>query len=61
MSLTDEKTLTARALTKKDLDEQIAQVGAELFGADVAGRDCAPVAISSADYVLRMRRFMVYN
>ena len=61
MSRTDQATRVARPLTKKDLDERIGQVAEELFGADTEGHEWTPVPISFAEYVERMRRFMVYN
>lgn len=61
MSLTDERSAVARALTKKDLDEQIVQVAAELLGTEAGPGDGSPLPISAADYVRRMRRFIVYN
>jgi hypothetical protein len=64
MSRTDEKTRVAHPatrLTKKELDEQIGRVAEELFAADTAGIEWAPVPISFADYAKRMQRFMVYN
>ena len=68
MSRTKDRAVAALSptkLTKKDLDEQIARVATELFApnaeADVEDRDWTPVSISPADFVRRMRRFMVYN
>ncbi len=59
------KTLTLKLLTTRDLDERIGQVAAELFAEENAlmdeTQDWAPVPISAADFVRRMRRFMVYN
>ncbi len=61
MNRTDGQTLTIRPLTKKDLDEQIAQVTAELFGEEIDAQGWVPVPISAADFVRRMRCLMVYN
>ena len=58
------KTVTetgVRPLTKKDLDERIVQVAVELFGDETEGHDWAPVPISTAEFVRRMRPFVVYN
>jgi hypothetical protein len=59
------ETLGYRALTKRDLDERIGQVVAELFAAENASIDesqeWAPVPIDPADFVRRMRRYVVYN
>lgn len=58
-------TLTLKLLTKRDLDERIGQVVAELFAAESAlieeTQDWAPVPIDPADFVRRMRRYVVYN
>ena len=50
-----------RPLTTKDLDEQIGRVAAELFGPHEDDGDWAPVRISTAEFVRRMQRFVVYN
>ncbi len=59
------ETLTLKLLTKRDLDERIGQVVAELFAGENAlineTQDWAPVPIDPADFVRRMRRFVVYN
>ena len=60
------ETLTLKgSLTKRDLDERIGQVAAELFAEENAlmgeTQDWAPVPIDTAEFVRRMRRFMVYN
>ena len=59
------ETLTLKLLTQRDLDERIGQVVAELFAKENAlmeeTQDWAPVPIDPADFVRRMRRFVVYN
>ncbi len=59
------QTHPLKALTKRDLDERIGQVVAELFAAESAlidaTQDWAPVPIDPADLVRRMRRYVVYN
>ncbi len=59
------ETLEFKSLTKRDLDERIGQVVAELFAAENASIDeaqeWAPVPIDPADFVRRMRRYVVYN
>ncbi len=59
------KTVALKFLTQRDLDERIGQVVAELFADENALMDetqeWAPVPISAADFVRRMRRFVVYN
>ncbi len=58
-------TLAYKSLTKRDLDERIGQVVAELFAAETASLDeaqaWAPVPIDAAEFVRRMRRYVVYN
>jgi hypothetical protein len=58
-------TLAYKSLTKRDLDERIGQVVAELFAAENASLDeaqaWAPVPIDAAEFVRRMRRYVVYN
>jgi hypothetical protein len=60
-----QETRVLKALTQRDLDERIGQVVAELFADENAlmdeTQDWAPVPIDPADFVRRMRRFMVYN
>ena len=53
--------LVAKLLTKQDLDERISLVATEVFGSTTDEQDRAPVAISTAEFVRRMRRFVVYN
>lgn len=59
------ETLPLKFLTQNDLDERIGRVVAELFAEENAlldeTQDWAPVAIAPAEFVRRMRRFMVYN
>ncbi|MCH7781407.1 MAG: hypothetical protein IH848_11235 [Acidobacteria bacterium] len=59
------ETLPLKLLTQNDLDERIGRVVAELFAEENAlmdeTQDWAPVAIDPAEFVRRMRRFMVYN
>jgi hypothetical protein len=59
------ETLEFKSLTKRDLDERIGHVSAEVFAAENASMDetqeWAPVPISPADFVRRMRRYIVYN
>ncbi len=61
------KTLEYRTLTKRDLDERITRVVAELFAAesgpgdDPAASEWAPVPIDAAEFVRRMQRYVVYN
>ena len=59
------ETITLKSLTKRELDEQIGQLVAELFAAENAltdqTQDWAPVPIDSADFVRRMRPYVVYN
>ena len=59
------ETLALKLLTQNDLDERIEQVVAELFADENAlmheTQDWAPVPIAPAEFVRRMRRFMVYN
>ncbi|NIM00847.1 MAG: hypothetical protein GTN89_07950 [Acidobacteria bacterium] len=59
------KTLEYRTLTKRDLDERIGRVVAELFAPESASNDdagaWAPVPIDPADFVRRMRPYVVYN
>ena len=58
-------TLTLKSLTKRDLDERIGRVIAELFADESvlidATEDWAPVPIDPADFVRRMRPYVVYN
>lgn len=61
MSRNVTEDLVAKLLTKKDLDERISLVATELFGSTTDEQDRAPIAISTADFVRRMRRFIVYN
>jgi hypothetical protein len=60
-----QETRVLKALTQRDLDERIGQVVAELFADENAlmdeTQDWAPVPIHPADFVRRMRRFVVYN
>jgi len=55
--------LEPRTLTKRDLDERIGRVAAELFGDSAvdASSDWAPVPIKPAELVRRMARYVVYN
>lgn len=59
------ETLALKALTKRELDERIGQVVAELFAIESAANDeaqeWAPVPIDAADFVRRMRPYVVYN
>ena len=59
------QTHPLKALTKRDLDERIGQVVAEVFAEERAlideTQDWAPVPIDPADLVRRMRRYVVYN
>ena len=57
------ETLALKSLTKRDLDERIGQVVAELFAAENPSIDefAAPVPIDPADFVRRMRPYIVYN
>ena len=59
------ETLSLKSLTKRDLDERIGQVVSELFAIENASvdetQDWAPVPIDPADFVRRMRPYMVYN
>jgi hypothetical protein len=61
MNSTDQRTPLARPLTKKDLDDQMVQVAAELLDGEYDAEDWTPVPISAAEFVRRMSRFMVYN
>jgi len=59
------ETLSLKSLTQRDLDERIGQVVSELFAIQNASldetQDWAPVPIDPADFVRRMRPYMVYN
>ncbi len=59
------ETLELKSLTKRDLDDRIGQVVAELFAEENASidaaEDWAPVPIDTADFVRRMRPYVVYN
>ena len=59
------ETLPLKALTKRELDERIGRVVAELFADESAvveeTDDWAPVPIDTADFVRRMRPYVVYN
>jgi hypothetical protein len=57
------KTFEHKQLTKRDLDERIGQVAAELLGEAPIDEpsDWAPVPIKAADFVRRMAPHVVYN
>ena len=65
MSQSTRETLPLKPLTQRELDERIGQVAAELFADESQTLDIAlssaPVPIHAADFVRRMRPFIVYN